>query len=96
MKCKIQWVSEKSGWKTTPDDNEAVALVTCDHIMRGMPPPGGKVRVYPICAEHLKQMGEGWIEVYVEGFDTFAAEQRMAGYKQGQDDLREAIQQVLP
>jgi hypothetical protein len=103
MKCKIQWVCAESGWRPTPDDNEAVALVTCDHIMRGMPPPGGKVRVYPICKDHLAKMGEGWMEVYIEGVSERAAEQWALGYeqwtlgyKQGQADLIEQIQAVLP
>ena len=94
MKCKIQWISAESGWKPTPDDNDAVALVTCDHST------GAGVysylRVYPICAEHLAQLHPNWIRVEVEGLEDALARARMQGYERGQRVLAEQIKEVLP
>jgi hypothetical protein len=95
MKCKIQWVSAASGWKPTPDNNEAVGWATCDHSTGGNP-LGGPLRVFPICAEHMKQMSPNWSLVHIEGLEAHSAEQRMIGYKQGQLDLVEQLEQVIP
>lgn len=45
VKCKIQWVCKESGWKATPDQNDAVALAFMSEASDKTP--------IPICADHL-------------------------------------------